>query len=138
MDLPKGDRMLLLVLLIIQSILIFFRTLTYIIFDKNLLNLDEIVTGKDNVRYVEWVLTMFAIVRLFIAGIVLSKRGFKNDILSYAISYLVFSSLLRFYYQYLIEFDKKSIAKQHIDRFQDTNAIILLFVSAYIIKFIFF
>lgn len=138
MDLPKGDKTLLLVLLIIQSILIFFRTLTYIIFDKNLLNLDEILTGKDSARYVEWILTMFAMVRLLIASIVLSKRGFKNDILSYAVSYLIFSSFLRFYYQYLIEVDYNSDAKHYIDRFQDTNAIILLFVSAYIIKFIFF
>jgi hypothetical protein len=138
MDLPKGDKTLLLVLLIIQSILIFFRTLTYIIFDRHLLNLDEIYIGKNTERYIEWVLTMFAMVRLLIASIVLTKRGFKNDILSYAVCYLLFSSFLRFYYQYLLEFDDKSNAKIYIDRFQDTNAIILLFISAYIIKFIFF
>ncbi len=138
MNLPKDDKTLLLVLLIIQSILILFRTMSYVIFDKHLLNLDEVISGKDYEKTVDLVLTMFAVIRIVISTIVISKRGFNNDILTYALVYLIFSSFLRFYYQYLIQSKSNPKIKYYIDKYQDTNAIILLFISAYIIKFIFF
>jgi len=132
-----GRKFLLLVLLIIQAIFIFIRTLVYMVFDTHFLNLDRYI-GIDNERTVDYVLTIFAVVRLLISGIVLYKRQFRNDILSYALIYLIFTSFVRFYYHYLIEYKNHTEIKKLIDKYQDINALGLFLVSMYILKYVFF
>ena len=134
----KDDKVLLLQLLIIQSILIFIRTTIYILFDRNLLDLDRKIFGKSNKQLVEWILTVFAIIRLIIVSILFMKRGFTNDILSYCLAYLMFSSFLRFYYQYLTINHPTSKQIEFIDKKQDITSGLLFFVSLYIIKYVFF
>jgi len=134
----KDEKTLLLQLLIIQSVLIFIRSTIYIIFDRNLLDLDRKILGKSNKPLIEWVLTVFAVIRLIIVSIIFMKRGFPNDILSYGLAYLLFSSFLRFYYQYLTLKHPTSKQIKFIDTKQDVNAVILFFVSVYIIKYVFF
>ena len=101
---------LIIILLVIQAILIFFRTGLYIIFNKHFLNIDYHLK-KPNDEEIDYVLTLFATIRLFLCSTILYLRKFQNDILSYALGYLILSSLIRFYYQYLRSFDQKNPIK---------------------------
>jgi hypothetical protein len=66
---------------------------------------------KPNDEEIDYVLTLFATIRLFLCSTILYLRKFQNDILSYALGYLILSSLIRFYYQYLRSFDQKNPIK---------------------------
>lgn len=133
----QDESFLILVLLIIQSLFVFFRTLIYIIFDKHFLNLDASI-GINNEATIEYVLTIFAVLRVFISGTVLYKRGYQYDILTFILMYLIFSSFLRFYYQYLVESKSQEKIKGYIDRYQDINSLVLFLSSAYILKYVLF
>jgi hypothetical protein len=126
-----------LVLLILLSIIVFTRTLVYITFDADLLDLDKYLNIESE-STVDVVLTIFAIIRLLLSAIILYKTSVRVDILSFALIYLIFSSFLRFYYQYLICKNDHSKTRRYIDRYQDINAVILFMISLYIIKHVFF
>ena len=133
----SDESFLILILLTIQVILIFFRTGLYIIFDQHFLNIDNYLK-QPNEKEIDYVLTIFAVIRLVVSTTILRLRKFKNDILSYALLYLVLSSFVRFYYQYLTSYDPKSKAKYWIDKYQDINSVILFMISAYMLVTIFY
>ena len=128
---------ILLTLLILLSILSFTRTFVYILFDNHLVDIDRKL-GFNFEIILEGVLTIFAILRLYIASIVLIKRPFDFDLLSGVLIYLIFTSFLRFYYEYLYFFKPDSDEKHFIDKYQDVNAILIFISSAIIIKHVFF
>ena len=128
---------MLLTLLIILSILSFIRTLGYIIFDNNLVDIDRRL-GYDIEKIMEGILLIFAILRLYICSIILIKRQIHNDAITYIMFYLIFTAFLRFYYDYLYFNYPKSEKIRNIDKFQDVNAIFIFFSSAYILKYILF
>lgn len=126
-----------LVLLILLSITVFTRTLVYITFDADLLDLDKYLNIESE-STIDVVLTFFAIIRLLLSAIILYKRSFGIDLMTFALIYFIFSSFLRFYYQYLIYKNDHSKTRRYIDRYQDINAVILFMISLYIIKQVFF
>jgi hypothetical protein len=134
----NDDKNTILLLLIILSILILIRTTMYILFDKNLFNIDETIFQESNKETAELFQAIFSIVRISIVTIIFIKRSFRNDILTYVLGYLAFSSILNIYYQYLVMFNPTSPHIKEIDKLQDINSIILFIISFYIVKHIFF
>lgn len=137
MKIQTDDDFLAIILLVTLSILILFRTGLYIIFDNHFLNIDGHLKIR-NEKEVDYVLTLFSIIRLFLATTILHLRKFRNDLLSYGLLYLIFTSFVRFYYQYLRTFNRKNPVIKWIDRYQDINALILFFISTYILAKIFY
>ena len=133
----ERDVNILLTLLIILIILSFIRTFVYIVFDNNLVDIDR-KAGYDIEKIMEGVLLIFAILRFYICSIILTKRGIHNDVITYIMFYLIFTAFLRFYYDYLYFNYPKSDKLKPIDKFQDVNAILIFFCSAYILKYILF
>lgn len=131
------ESFLIIILLTVQVILIFFRTGLYIIFDNHFLNIDYYFK-KPNKKEIDYVLTLFAVIRLIISSSILYLRKLHNDLLTYVLLYLVLSSFIRFYYQYLTNYYPKSKAKYWVDKYQDVNSFILFLISGYILKKIFY
>jgi len=133
----KPDINILLTLLIILSVVAFTRTFLYLLFDKEFLN-----SGKHlgiNVDLImEGVLTIFAVLRLYISSLVLFRKGLDYDIITYVLLYLIFTSFVRFYYEYLYFYNPESKQKYYVDKFQDVNAITIFMASGYILYHIFF
>ena len=132
----KSDINILLSLLIILSILTFTRTFTYLLFDKQFVNADKYL-GLNLDIILEGVLSIFAILRLYISGLVLVKRGVYYDALTAALGYLIFTSVLRLYYEYLYFYKPDSKEKYYIDKFQDVDAFALFLSSSYILYYLF-
>lgn len=128
---------LIIILLAIQAILIFFRSGLYIIFDRHFLNIDNYFK-KPNEKEIDYVLTLFATIRLVLCATILHLRKYQNDLLSYALLYLIFSSFVRFYYQYLATYNPESKNKKWVDRYQDINSLLLFVISGYILIKIFY
>lgn len=126
-----------LVLLILLSVTVFTRTLVYLTFDTQFLDIDKRL-NRDNEETIEVVLTFFAVIRLLLSTLILYKRTVRADILSFGLIYLIFSSFLRFYYQYLFYNNDHSKTKYYIDKYQDINAAVLFMISLYILKMVFF
>ena len=133
----ESDMNILLTLLIILSVVSFARTLIYISFDTDLFDLGEKIAGFDSEPILQGVALIFAVVRLLIISLIFNKRGFQPDMLTFVLLYLVFTLFLRFFYVYLFFNKPKSEAKYVIDKYQDLNAILVFFSTAYILKFIF-
>lgn len=131
------ESFLIIILLTVQVILIFFRTGLYIIFDNHFLNIDYYFK-KPNEKEIDYVLTLFAVIRLIISSSILYLRKLHNDFLTYVLLYLVLSSFIRFYYQYLTNYYPKSKEKYWVDKYQDVNSFILFLISGYILKKIFY
>jgi hypothetical protein len=133
----ESDLNILLTLLIILSIIELARTLIYLGFDTDLFDLGEKIAGFDTEPILQGVALVFAVLRLLIISLILNRRGFQQDILTYILVYFIFTLFLRFYYVYLFFNYPKSKARYYIDKYQDLNAILVFFSSAYIVKFIF-
>ena len=132
----KSDINILLSLLIILSILTFTRTFTYLLFDKQFVNADKYLGLKLDL-IMEGVFTIFAILRLYISVLVLIKREIKYDLLTTALGFLIFTSILRLYYEYLYFYKPDSKEKYYIDKFQDVDAFALFLSSSYILYYLF-
>ena len=132
----EPDINILLTLLIILSVLAFTRTFIYLLFDKQFVNADKYL-GLNLDIILEGVLSIFAILRLYISGLVLIKRGVYYDALTAALGYLIFTSILRLYYEYLYFYKPESKEKYYIDKYQDVNALALFISSGYILYYIF-
>ena len=128
---------ILLTLLIILSVLSFIRAFIYIVFDNNLVDIDTKI-GYNIEKFMEGIYLIFAILRLYICSIILIKREIHNDAITYIMFYLIYTSFLRFYYDYLYFNYPKSNQIYYIDKYQDVNAIFVFLSSAYIVKYIFF
>ena len=133
----KPDINILLTLLIILSVVAFTRTFLYILFDDHFLYAGKHL-GISVDLIMEGVLTIFAILRLYISSLVLIKRGLDYDMLTYVLLYLIFTSFVRFYYEYLYFYNPESKQKYYVDKFQDLNAITIFMASGYILYHIFF
>lgn len=132
----QNSSFLVLILLIILSIFIFFRNGVYLIFDKNFLNLEEYLY-EEHKRVVDYFLSIFAAINFFLAGVIILKKNNKTDFLTYTLIYILVSSILRFYYHYLIITGKDKDIHSNLNRFQDINAVILFLISGYILANIF-
>ena len=132
----KKDTNTLLIFLVILSLTTFTRSLVYIIFHTNESKLSE--TGIHFGKLLEVVLLIFSIIRVVLATIIISGTGFHNDILTYVLIYLIFSSLQRFYYHYLLTRKPNSKMTKYVEKFQNLNSILILLSSLYIMKYVFF
>ena len=133
----KPDINILLTLLIILSVVAFTRTFLYLLFDKEFLNSGKHL-GLNVDLIMEGVLTIFAVLRVYISGLVLFKKGLDYDMITYVLLYLIFTSFVRFYYEYLYFYNPESKQKYYVDKFQDVNAVAIFIASGYILYYIFF
>ena len=133
----KPDINIILTLLIILSVVAFTRTFLYLLFDKEFLNSGKHL-GLNIDLIMEGVLTIFAFLRLYISSLVLFKKGLDYDMITYVLLYLIFTSFVRFYYEYLYFYNPESKQKYYVDKFQDVNAVAIFIASGYILYYIFF
>ena len=133
----KPDINILLTLLIILSVVAFTRTFLYLLFDKEFLNSGKHL-GLNIDLIMEGVLTIFAVLRVYISSLVLFKKGLDYDMITYVLLYLIFTSFVRFYYEYLYFYNPESKQKYYVDKFQDVNAVAIFIASGYILYYIFF
>lgn len=128
----------LLVLLVILSIISLVRSLVKILFDQNLADIGDKFFGFNTEPVVEGVLAVFSMLRLLLVGLILGRRGFKNDILTYILLYFVFNILLKLYYVHVYFNYPDSKEKYIIDTYEDFNSIVLFLTSLYVVSYIFF
>jgi hypothetical protein len=133
----KQDSNTLLTILAILSILTFTRSLVYLIFSADSFNLGE-KAGGNIAPFVDKTLTTFAAVRFVLAAVILGVRGLHKDILTGVLAFLIFSSVQRAYYQYLIDSKSKSAALQYLETYQPLNTILVLASSVYIMTYVLF
>ena len=133
----KPDINILLTLLIILSVVAFTRTFLYLLFDKEFLNSGKHL-GLNIDLIMEGVLTISAVLRLYISSLVLFKKGLDYDMITYVLLYLIFTAFVRFYYEYLYFYNPESKQKYYVDKFQDVNAVAIFIASGYILYYIFF
>lgn len=133
----KQDSNILLTALIILSLVTFTRTLVYLLFSDRFINLGKIA-GVDLDYVFKKTMLVFSIVRFLLANIILHTRKFQNDTLSYVLVYLIFSSLQRFYYDYLIQHNSNSKIRYYLKDFQPVNTFLILASSLYIMKYVLF
>jgi hypothetical protein len=133
----SSDITVLLTLLILLTILQFVRTSVYILFDHDLVDLDKKL-GLNNEIIMEIIFLIFCFIRIYIISIVLFKRSFQNDLLTYGLIYLFLSGFVRFYYDYLYFTDPKNKNIKIIDSYQDIDAVLIFLSSLTIIRFVFF
>lgn len=133
----KQDSNILLTALIILSLVTFTRTMVYILFSDKFINLGK-VAGIDIDDVYKKTLLVFSIVRFLLASIILYSRHFHNDMLSYVLVFLIFSSIQRFYYQYLYSIDSKSKIRYNLKEFQPLNTFLVFSSSLYIMKYVLF
>jgi hypothetical protein len=133
----KPDINILLTLLIILSVVAFTRTFLYLLFDKEFLNSGKHL-GLNVDLIMEGVLTIFAVLRVYISSLVLLKKGLDYDMITYVLLYLIFTSFVRFYYEYLYFYNPESKQKYYVDKYQDVNAVTIFIASGYILYYIFF
>ena len=96
------------------------------------------VAGIDLVDVYKKTLLVFSIVRFLLASIILYSRHFHNDMLSYVLVFLIFSSIQRFYYQYLYSIDSKSKIRYNLQEYQPLNTFLVFSSSLYIMKYVLF
>ena len=133
----KQDTNTLLTILAILSILSFTRTLVYTIFSVEAINITK-QSGIDVEEILVRTLTIFSILRITLASIILSVRGLHKDILTGVLVFLVLSSVQRFYYQHLISSAPQSKATQYLHKYQHVNSVLLFASSLYIMKYVLF
>lgn len=133
----KQDSNILLTILAILSIITFTRSLVYAIFTKEEIDMSK-QSGINVEAILEKTLTIFSMLRIILASIILSVRGLHKDILTGVLVFLVFSSLQRFYYEHLISSAPQSMMAQYLDKYQPVNSVLLFVSSLYIMKYVLF
>jgi len=133
----KQDSNILLSILAILSILTFARTLVYVIFGEAAINMSK-QSGINVNEILDRTLTIFSMLRIILAGAVLGVRGVHKDMLTGVLLFLVFSSLQRFYYEYMLTSDRQSKITQYLDKYQPVNSVLLFVSSLYIMKYVLF
>jgi hypothetical protein len=133
----KQDSNILLSILAILSILTFARTLVYVIFGEAAINMSK-QSGINVNEILDRTLTIFSMLRIILAGAVLGVRGVHKDMLTGVLLFLVFSSLQRFYYEYMLTSDPQSKITQYLDKYQPVNSVLLFVSSLYIMKYVLF
>ena len=133
----KQDTNTLLTILAILSILSFTRTLVYTIFSVEAINITK-QSGIDVEEILDKTLTIFSMLRIILASVVLGVRGLHKDILTGVLVFLVISSVQRFYYEHLISSAPQSKATQYLHKYQHVNSVLLFASSLYIMKYVLF
>jgi hypothetical protein len=133
----KNNTFLLLTLLIIHTIFIFLKTITVILFDQHLLNLDEKYLTFINENYIDYFIGVILVIQAFLSSIILYRKKSHTDILTFILAYLVFYAFLHFYYYYLLWRDQNPIMREKIHTYQDIHTIVLFFISGYMLTYIF-
>lgn len=133
----QDQSFLLLILLIIQTIFIFLKTSTTIIFDEHLFNLDELYFKFINQKYIDSFLLIFIIIQAFLSATILYRKKSHTDILTFILVYLIFSYFLHFYYYYLVWKKENPELQEKIHKYQDINTILLFFITGYGLYYIF-
>ena len=121
------------ILLVLFSIIIFVGTFLYFVSDPNLLN-THLVSDSVDVKIRMGLL----VIEFLLAIVILYKKTFAYDVLSIILVYVVLSAIKSFYHRYLIYTNSNSKLRYYIDKYQDVNDVILLTMSLYILKRIFF
>ena len=121
------------ILLVLFSIIIFVGTFLYFVSDPNLLN-THLVSDSVDVKIRMGLL----FIEFLLAIVILYKKTFAYDVLSIILVYVVLSAIKSFYHRYLIYTNSNSKLRYYIDKYQDVNDVILLTMSLYILKWIFF
>lgn len=133
----KQDSNILLTILAILSILTFTRSLVYVIF-----SIEEVQMSKQsgiNIHEIlDKILTIFGMLRIILASVVIGVRGLHKDILTGVLVFLVFSSLQRFYYEHMLSSAPQSKITQYLDKYQPVNSVFLFVSSVYIMKYVLF
>lgn len=133
----KQDSNILLTALAILSILTFTRSLVYAIF-----SIEEVQMSKQSGINVEEILdktlTIFGMLRIILASVVIGVRGLHKDILTGVLVFLVFSSLQRLYYEHMLSSAPQSKITQYLDKYQPVNSVFLFLSSVYIMKYVLF
>lgn len=133
----KQDSNILLTTLAILSILTFTRSLVYVIFTVEEVQMSK-QSGINIHEILDKILTIFSMLRIILASVVLGVRGLHKDILTGVLVFLVFSSLQRFYYEYMLSSAPQSKVTQYLDRYQPVNSVLLFVSSLYIMKYVLF
>jgi hypothetical protein len=133
----KQDSNILLTILAILSILTFTRTLVYVIFGEEAINMTK-QSGINVEEILARTLTIFSMLRIILAGVVLGLRGLHNDILTGVLVFLMFTSIQRVYYEYMRSSAPKSKVTQYLDKYQPVNSVLLFVSSLYIMKYVLF
>ena len=121
------------ILLVLFSIIIFVGTFLYFVSAPNLLN-THLVSDSVDVKIRMGLL----VIEFLLAIVILYKKTFAYDVLSIILVYIVLSAIKSFYHRYLIYTNSNSKLIYYIDKYQDVNDVILLTMSLYILKRIFF
>ena len=121
------------ILLILFSIVMFVGTFLYFVSDPNLLN-THLVSDTVDVKIRMGLL----VIKFLLAIVILYKKTFAYDVLSIILIYVILSAIKSFYHRYLIYTNSNSKLIYYIDKYQDVNDVILLTMSLYILKLIFF
>jgi uncharacterized membrane protein YhaH (DUF805 family) len=133
----KQDSNILLTILAILIIFTFTRTLVYAIFGEEAVNMSK-QSGINVEEILDRTLTIFAMLRIILAGIVLGLRGLHNDILTGVLVFLMFTSIQRFYYEYMRSSAPQSKVTQDLDKYQPVNSVLIFVSSVYIMKYVLF
>ena len=131
----KQDSNILLTILAILSIITFTRSLVYAIFTREEIDMSK-QSGINVEAILEKTLTIFSMLRIILASIILSVRGLHKDILTVVLVFLVLSSVQRFYYEHLISSAPQSMMAQYLDKYQPVNSVLLFVSSLYIMKYV--
>jgi prolipoprotein diacylglyceryltransferase len=109
----------------------------YAIFGEEAVNMSK-QSGINVEEILDRTLTIFAMLRIILAGIVLGLRGLHNDILTGVLVFLMFTSIQRFYYEYMRSSAPQSKVTQDLDKYQPVNSVLIFVSSVYIMKYVLF
>jgi hypothetical protein len=133
----KQDSNILLTTLAILSILTFTRSLVYAIFSIEAIEMSK-QSGINIEEILDKVLSIFAMLRIILASVILGVRGLHKDILTGVLVFLVFSSVQRAYYEHMLTSAPQSKVTQYLDKYQPVNSVLLFASSLYIMKYLLF
>jgi hypothetical protein len=133
----KQDSNILLTILAILSISTFTRTLVYEIFGETEFNISK-QSGVNIEEILDRTLSIFAMLRIILAIIALGIRGVRMDILTGVLVFLIFSSVQRAYYEYMLGYYPKARITQYLGNYQRVNTILIFVSSLYIMKYVLF
>ena len=131
---------LVVILLTILSILIFLKTVPFIFFSSEILNVDKyfgdnIEPKLDLFNPNDIVQNLVSFTFIIIAVIIVYKRNFNNDVINYVMYYLIILQIIRFYF---IFFSQTQLMGVGFHNLVKITIVFLFLLSLYVIKKIFF
>ena len=131
---------LVVILLTILSILIFLKTVPFIFFSSEILNVDKyfgdnIEPKLDLFNPNDIVQNLVSFTFIIIAIIIVYKRNFNNDVINYVMYYLIIIQIIRFYFIFFSQTQLMGVGFRNLVKI---TMVFLFLLSLYIIKKIFF